>query len=224
MIINLGSIVKTLVDNAKAGNVYLIEKTSYEQELIDHFLDFDERGRYLRFGQQISNAGIEQYVKKFIKPEDKILAIFNNKGKIVAAVHMGKDGFDPDGYELGLSVSNSCREKGFGSKIFSKGIEVANALGAKRIYTYCLTENKAMQALAKKHNLKIVLDHGDYIGKMEIEKDNIAEILNDVAAFFTSNQIMIIDKVMHDLIKSYLEQFSKFEQIAKSYNENLKAV
>jgi len=212
---NINDIVKTLVDTAKAGKVYLIDQNSYRQELIDHFCRLDTDDRYLRFGHICDDDFITKYVNTYIKAEDRVIAIFDSSGQIIASIHLAQDMKDPDGYEFGLSVNKEHRRKGYSSKMFETGIRIVKALGGKRIYTYCLGENKVMQSLAKKHNLAVVLEYGDATGTIDIGERMPAEVMSDLFQFLTTNQIKIVDKVIHEWVVANLEYYDLVGKIFK---------
>ena len=204
------------VNSAKAGKVYLIDKSVYEFKLKDHFLHLNDDDRRLRFGTSLPDERIFHYVDDQIKDGDFVFAVFNDEGDIVAVLHMAAHGKDKSSYEFGLSVREDHRKNGYADKLFKKATIHAKALGAKRIYTYCLSENKAMQHLAKKHELKVMLEYGDVTGELSIEPRNNVEVVNNLIEFATNENLMIFDRMSERYVTTLLEQYRAFETMAKN--------
>ncbi len=215
--INLGEVIETAVNSMKAGKVYLIEKRSYEQNIIDHLKRLSPEDRYMRFGVKITDERIEHYVTESIKVGDHIFAVFGENGDIVAMLHMARENCDRYGFEFGISVDEQYRKSGFGGMLFKKAISFAKTLGAKHIYTYCLTENRAMQNLAKKNGLSVMLDYGDVTGKLDISEQNGFEQLRNLIEFATTEQMMIFDVGQHAVVQTYLNHFNNLQALCQSF-------
>lgn len=180
----------------KPGNVYLIEKRTYEQKIIDHLSALNDDDKYLRFGCAMNQANIEKYVKSSMAQHDFLFAVFNEEGQIVAFLHMAKTEVGTTGkcaFEIGLSVDAECRGQGFGSALFKKAITFATAMGASYVFTYCLRENKAMQALAKSNDLRVILHDGEMTGKLELDGVGFKDAINNLIDFNLTNQLMLLD-------------------------------
>ena len=214
---NAVEILASAVNTAKAGKVHLIEKDAYIEKLIDHFSRLDPEDRRMRFGVSLGQERIEHYVKEAIKRDDHVFAIFNDEGQIVGALHMAKEHQDKQAYELGLSVNTKYRNLGYGRALFEKGISWAKTLGAKRIYTYCLSENRAMQHLSRSQNLRVMLEHGDYTGELQLEDRSTSEITKDLIDFATTEQMMIFDRMSERYVTALLGQYAAFAKSAELF-------
>lgn len=180
----------------KPGNVYLIEKHIYEQKIIDHLSALNDDDKYLRFGCAMNQANIEKYVKSSMASHDFLFAVFNEECQIVAFLHMAKTEVGTTGkcaFEIGLSVDRECRGRGFGGALFKKAIAFATAMGASYVFTYCLRENKAMQALAKANDLKVILHDGEMSGKLELDDVEFKNAINNLVDFNLTSQLMLLD-------------------------------
>ena len=213
---NPGEALATAVNSLKAGKVHLIDKKVYEFKLKDHFLHLSNDDRRLRFGANLPDERIFHYVDDQIKEGDYVFAVFDDLGDIVAVLHMASHGKDKSAYEFGLSVREDYRMHGYANKLFKKGITHAKALGAKRIYTYCLSENKVMQHLARKNELKVMLEYGDVTGELALEPRNNVEIVNNLVEFATTENLMIFDRMSERYVTTLLEQYRAFETMAKN--------
>lgn len=214
---NPGEALATAVNSLKAGKVHLIDKKVYEFKLKDHFLHLNSDDRRLRFGANLPDERIFHYVDDQIKEGDYVFAVFDDLGDIVAVLHMATHGKDKSAYEFGLSVREDYRMHGYANKLFTKGITHAKALGAKRIYTYCLSENKAMQHLARKNELKVILEYGDVTGELALEPRNSVEIVNNLVDFATTEQMMIFDRMSERYVTALLGQYAAFAKSAELF-------
>lgn len=221
MVFNPGEVLEAAMNSIKAGKVYLIEKRTYADKIIDHLTRLNDEDRRMRFGVNLPDQRIQHYVNDSIKVGDFLFAVFGNEGEIVAFLHMARDARDSFAYELGLSVNLDDRKNGYASALFEKAVNFAKTLGAKRIYTYCLSENKAMQHLAKKNQLKIALEHGDVTGQLQLSDRTAVEIVNGLIDFATTEQMMIIDRASMAVIQSFLAQFKAFSDVADSFRRKI---
>lgn len=222
MVFNVGEVLGAAVNSMKAGKVFLIQKNTYREEIKDHLKRLSSEDRHLRFGVVIADERIDHYVEDSMKIDDFLFAVFNEDGQIIALLHMARDARDKNAFELGLSVDSDHRGEGHASEMFGKAITFAKTLGAKRIFTYCLAENKAMQNLAKKHELRVMLEHGDVTGELSIPGRNNVEIVNDLVDFATTEQLMIFDKMSYAVVNTMLTQFSTFENASKTFAKLLR--
>ena len=213
---NPGEALATVVNSLKADKVHLIDKKVYEFKLKDHFLSLNDDDRRLRFGANLPDERIFRYVDDQIKDGDYVFAVFDDNGDIIAVLHMATHGKDKSAYEFGLSVHEDHRKNGYADKLFKKAIAHAKALGAKRIYTYCLSENKAMQHLARKNELKVMLEYGDVTGELALEPRSSVEIVNNLVEFATTENLMIFDRMSERYVTTLLEQYRAFETMAKN--------
>lgn len=215
--LNAGQVIASALNTFKAGKVHLIEKDAYTEKLIEHFSRLNAEDRRMRFGVSLGQERIEHYVKDAIKHGDHVFAIFNEEGQIVGALHMAKEYHDKHAYELGLSVNAEYRKLGYGRALFEKGVSWAKTLGAKRIYTYCLSENRAMQHLSRSQNLRVMLEHGDYTGELQLEDRTTSEITKDLVDFATTEQMMIFDRMSERYVTALLGQYAAFAKSAELF-------
>ena len=217
MVLNVGEMLASAVNSLKAGKVYLIEKNTYVDKIVAHLARLNEDDRRMRFGTVIINERITHYVNDAIKVGDYVFAVFSESGEIVAMLHMAKQRNDEKAYELGLSVDEEYRKNGYASALFSKTVTFAKTLGAKRLYTYCLGENRAMQSLAKKNDLKVMLEHGDYTGELMLNDRTPGQIVKDLVEFASTEQMMIFDRMSERYVSTLLSQYQAFAKTAEAF-------
>lgn len=216
---NPGEVLEAAVNSLKANKVYRIDKDNYRADIIQHLCRLSSEDRHMRFGVALPDARIEHYVDESLKPNDYLFGVFNDEGEMIGFLHLAHDARDKLAYEIGLSVDESARKSGIGGKLFEKAVIFAKGLGAKRVYTYCLSENKAMQHLARKSDLKVMLEYGDVTGELVVGDRTHAEILNGLVEIATSDQMMIFDRVSNDFITYTMSQYDIFMQKIKDFNK-----
>ena len=220
--LNIAETLESMKNSMRAGKISLIDKFEYRDKLISHFVRLNENDRRMRFGVVLNNDRIAHYVDDQIKNDDIVFAIFDNDGEIVANLHMAKVRNDASAVEFGLSVNEDFRNRGFASALFAKATQFAKTVGCKRIYTYCLGENKAMQHLAKKHQLKVMLEYGDVTGELVLKDRSNVEIVNDLIDFAYTENMMIFDKMSERFVNSIVKQCELLDATAQIFSGSFK--
>ena len=153
---------------------------SNKQALIAHIHNLSDRDKYLRFGYPIPDDGIESYVNRsFDLEQSQWFGMFDDDD-IVASVHTVM--VTSTKAEMGLTVDASLRGQGFGQVLFDRGLCWARAHGAKQVYMQCLSENKAIQHIARKNNMTIAtMGHTEREGVLDFNSVSIVAPLSDAA-------------------------------------------
>src|SRR5258708_2674548 len=81
------------------------------QALLPHFICLDGEDRRLRFGSNISDAGLREYAARIDFGRDGLFAVRGDKGRLLAVMHVA---FGEKSAELGLSVLPDWRGHGVG--------------------------------------------------------------------------------------------------------------
>lgn len=122
--------------------------------LADHFISLDGEDRRLRFGSNISDEGLREYVARIDCERDGVFAVHDHEGsRIVAVIHVA---LSSKSAELGLSVSPEYRFQGLGSALFLRAVTFLRNRGTPEVFVHCLTENGAMMHLARKNRMRII--------------------------------------------------------------------
>lgn len=109
--------------------------------------------RHSRFGSAISDHGIDQIMLQIAyHPSDHQLWIVHDYNEILGYGHMARS--KPDVWELAVSVEKKHQRKGAGDKLITEMLEWAKVQNIEEVYMHCIEENKVIQHLASKHNLK----------------------------------------------------------------------
>lgn len=162
--------------------------------LIDHLLSLSKDDLYLRFGYQISEEQIRKYVERSYDFDTDISQWFGvfceTTGKIIASLHTIM--VTSKKAEMGCTVDAACRNQGIGQKLFDRGLIWARANGAKTIYMQCLSQNQAIQKIAKRNNMLVAtMGYDEKEGKLEFPLPDLTAPFSDV----TLDRIAAVDSI-----------------------------
>jgi RimJ/RimL family protein N-acetyltransferase len=171
--------------------VLVRELSSTDRErLLTHFLALDEDDRLLRFGQIVPDRVIENYVANIDFSRDSVFGVFDDQLKLVGVGHLAylpAEG-DKRTAEFGVSVLESARGRGVGSRLFERAAIRSRNTHVSMLYMHCLSRNSTMMHIAKKSGMKIEYAYGEadaYLSLTPADQNSIiAEMLQEQAAVF----------------------------------------
>jgi RimJ/RimL family protein N-acetyltransferase len=171
--------------------VLVRELSSTDRErLLTHFLALDENDRLLRFGQIVPDRVIENYVANIDFSRDTVFGVFDDRLNLVGVGHLAylpAEG-DKRTAEFGVSVLESARGRGVGSRLFGRAAIRSRNTHVSMLYMHCLSRNSTMMHIAKKSGMKIEYAYGEadaYLSLPPADQSSIiAEMLQEQAAVF----------------------------------------
>ncbi|KMZ11212.1 Histone acetyltransferase HPA2 [Candidatus Burkholderia humilis] len=171
--------------------VLVRELSSADRErLLKHFLALDEDDRLLRFGQIVPDHVIENYVRNLNFADDKVFGVFGDALELVGVGHLAylpAEG-DKRTAEFGVSVLESARGRGIGSRLFERVAMRSRNTHVTELYMHCLSRNSTMMHIAKKSGMKIEYAYGEADAYLSLEPADqtsiMAEMLQEQAAVF----------------------------------------
>jgi len=160
------------------------------ERLLAHFLALEEDDRLLRFGQVTPDHVIENYVRTLDFGRDTVFGVFDRHLRLVGVGHLAylpAEG-DKRTAEFGVSVSESVRGQGIGTKLFERAAIRSRNTHVTTLYIHCLSRNKTMMHIAKKAGMKIEYAYGEadaYLTLAPADQNSIiSEMLQEQAAVF----------------------------------------
>jgi RimJ/RimL family protein N-acetyltransferase len=167
------------------------ELTPVDRErLLTHFLTLDADDRLLRFGQIVPDRVIENYVRAIDFSRDTVFGVFDDQLQLVGVGHLAylpAEG-DKRTAEFGVSVLESARGQGIGTKLFERAAIRSRNTHITMLYMHCLSRNSTMMHIAKKSGMKIEYAYGEadaYLTLRPADQSSIiAEMLQEQAAVF----------------------------------------
>lgn len=145
-----------------------------------HFLkDIQGNDRRLRFGGSIEDDSVKKYLKEsfidfgctnmWFVVDVESPETFGRK--VVATCHVNYDE-KTNTAELGLTVSSDYRNKKIGQELFIRGVTWARMRGAETIFMHCLSENMAVQHIARKGGMSVVtIDPSEKESSITVKKN-----------------------------------------------------
>ncbi|NJO63717.1 MAG: GNAT family N-acetyltransferase [Richelia sp. RM2_1_2] len=124
----------------------------------DHLLRLDSESRYLRFQGTITDEGLKSYINSVQQNPNNFVAAKFIDNVVVGAVHM----YCGDQLaELGFSVDDQYRGRGFARDLFNVAVPIAKENGCTTLYVDCFSSNIGMINLARSVGLSIVRNGKD---------------------------------------------------------------
>ena len=156
----------------------LIDKDNLEAHFINDIRGEDRR---LRFGGAIDDDTVRKYLKSSFEEfgcknmwfivDTETPKQFNRK--VVATCHVNYDE-RTNTAELGLTVGPDYRNQKIGQELFNRGITWARMRGAETIFMHCLSENMAVQHIARKGGMAVVtIDPSEKESSITIKKNPV---------------------------------------------------
>ncbi len=160
------------------------------ERLLTHFVELDDDDRLLRFGQVTPDHVIENYVRTLDFNRDTVFGVFDRQLKLVGVGHLAYLPAEGDARtaEFGVSVSESVRGQGIGTKLFERAAIRSRNTHVTTLYIHCLSRNTTMMHIAKKAGMKIEYAYGEadaYLTLAPADQNSIiSEMLQEQAAVF----------------------------------------
>jgi GNAT superfamily N-acetyltransferase len=137
--------------------------------------NLSEDDRYSRFGYKASDYNIDQFILNMCyHPKDHELWFARNDEQRVGWGHMAKN---QDGtWELAVSVDKEFQRQGVANMLMTEMIVWAKFHSIPEVYMHCIENNRVIQHLALKHELK-TRDKGDgeRTAAIEVPEPNFVE-------------------------------------------------
>ncbi|MBV8664898.1 MAG: GNAT family N-acetyltransferase [Burkholderiaceae bacterium] len=160
------------------------------RRLLMHFLALGESDRLLRFGSVVPDEFITRYVQHLDFGRDTVFGVYDVNLRLVAVGHLA---FAPREAlpvlsdttvkeriaEFGVSVSESARGMGVGTKLFERAAMHCRNADVDTLYMHCLASNQAMMHIARKAGMEIRRDHGDADSYLRLLPASPASVLQE---------------------------------------------
>jgi RimJ/RimL family protein N-acetyltransferase len=124
----------------------------------DHLLRLTPEDRQSRFSGSVGNAFIEDHCRRFDWLSGAILGAFDN-GELTGAAELRwlKPGLDWRA-EVAITVDKNHQEQGIGTELLRRVVIYARNRSLKALYMVCMTDNRRMQAIARKLEGQLVFE------------------------------------------------------------------
>lgn len=142
-----------------------------------HLKAMPPEDRNSRFGSAITDYGIDQIMLQMAyRPDDHNLWIAQDgEGEIIGWGHMAQS--FPSVWELAVSVEKAHQRKGVGDFLITEMLEWAKFHKIHEVFMHCIEDNKVIQHLAAKHELKTIeRGYGERTAAIELPPASFTEM------------------------------------------------
>jgi len=127
----------------------------------DHLLRLSPADMQSRFSAGVGAAFIEEHCRRFDWLSGRILGAFDD-GALVGAAEIRWLEKPGRGWraEVAITVEENYQEQGVGTELLRRVVTYARNRGLKSLYMLCLTDNRRMQAIARKLEGQLTFESG----------------------------------------------------------------
>ncbi|MEB0134228.1 GNAT family N-acetyltransferase [Actimicrobium sp. CCC2.4] len=158
------------------------------RRMLMHFLALADSDRLLRFGTTLPDELITRYVQKLDFVRDTVFGVYDNNLRLIGVGHLGFAPRDalPAGAdattkervaEFGLSVSESARGMGVGTKLFERAAIHCRNADVDTLYMHCLSSNRTMIRIAHKAGMQIRRSYGEADAYLKLLPANVSSVM-----------------------------------------------
>ena len=165
--------------------------------------------RRLRFGFEAPDSSVKEYIDNSIKFDygyTSMWFVVDEGDRIVATCHVSLNR-ETNTAEMGCTVSPDYRNQKIGQELFNRGITWARMRGAETIFMHCLSENMAVQHIARKGGMAVVtIDPSEKESSITVKKNPVIAGFED-AVF---EQMAVYDMLVRNqkwFFTSFLRKF-----------------
>lgn len=156
-----------------------VTRTSLEflSDYAKHLKALTPEDRGSRFGSAITDYGIDQIMLQMAyRPNDHQLWIAqDDEGDILGWGHMAQS--FPSVWELAVSVEKAHQRKGVGDLLITEMLDWAKFHKINEVFMHCIEDNKVIQHLAAKHDLKTIeRGYGERTAAIEVPPPTFFEM------------------------------------------------
>ena len=151
-------------------NIYKIHEYS------KHLKNLTQEDKFSRFGYHINEHNIDQLILGMCyHPHDHELWYVMIDDVRVGWGHLAKN--EDNSWELAVSVERTHQRQGIGNQLITEMLAWAKFHKVHEIYMHCIENNRAIQSLALKNNLKTrSRGHGERTAVLEVPAPTFTEV------------------------------------------------
>ena len=158
--------------------MWAVEASRYR----DHLLRLDEASRRNRFGGNVSDEFLLNYVGMTLGLDTVVHGFFVN-GTMRGAAELRSIGRAlAKEAEAAFSIEKPWQSHGVGSALLARTLLAARNRGIKFLHMACLADNQRMQQLASKFDAELTFDFGGVVGELSTPRPTPISVLREIVA------------------------------------------
>ena len=158
--------------------MWAVEASRYR----DHLLRLDQASRRNRFGGNVSDEFLLNYVGMTLGLDTVVHGFFVN-GTMRGAAELRSIGRGlAKEAEAAFSIEKPWQSHGVGSALLARTLLAARNRGIKFLHMACLADNQRMQQLARKFDAELTFDFGGVVGELSTPRPTPISVLREIVA------------------------------------------
>jgi len=158
--------------------MWAVEASRYR----DHLLRLDQASRRNRFGGNVSDEFLLNYVGMTLDLDTVVHGFFVN-GTMRGAAELRSIGRAlAKEAEAAFSIEKPWQSHGVGSALLARTLLAARNRGIKFLHMACLADNERMQQLARKFDAELTFDFGGVVGELSTPRPTPISVLREIVA------------------------------------------
>ncbi len=160
----------------------------------EHLLRLDPQSRFERFAMAVNDDFLVRYAERCFGIDDVIYGYYVD-GTLRGAGELRAVGANIIGgsVEAAFSVEKPWRRLGVGTELMSRIVRAARNRRADALYMSCLSNNVAMQGLARKFAADLRFETDDTTGKLVARAPSASSVWGEMADNATSFATAMLD-------------------------------
>ena len=167
-----------------------------------HLLRLDSASRRLRFGNSVNDGFIARYAQTSLDIDGVVLGLFV-AGEVRGVAELRYTSRDGDQAEIAFSIEPAFQGAGHGSHLFGRIVDAARNRGVKRLWLTCLTENRRILAIARKHGAKITMFGSEATAELSEQHPGNASLSREWAEESNARVKAMIDRRQRQLARFF---------------------
>lgn len=136
----------------------------------DHLLRLHRQCRRSRFGNEVSDHFLQDYVGRIDLTNTAILGYFDGDEMRAGAELRSMGDIWCDEAEAAFSVEAQWRSRGIGSALMMGTLAISHEHGVERVHLICERHNRAMLRIAEKVCADICFEDGDCLSQIQVPR------------------------------------------------------
>ena len=167
-------------------------KTEHLAAYADHLKQLNDHDRYTRFGYNAQSTHIDQLILDILyNPNNHHIFTYFKDDHVVGFGHLAREG---DDWELAVSVETDYQGTGIADALMAHMIAWGKTHGVQVVYMHCITDNKKIQHLARKHGLRAIdRNNSDITARVELPKPTVLD--------YTSSLVQEQNELATDIVR-----------------------
>jgi GNAT superfamily N-acetyltransferase len=153
--------------------------------LRDHLLRLSPADRHCRFTGHVGDEAVERYCRSIPWLSTVAVGCFEDGVLRGVAECRWLGPANPRTVELAITVERPWQDQGIGSALVDRVLTIARNRGAVSVFMLCLTDNRAMQAIVRKHDGDLRYEAGDVEATIAVPFPTSISVLEEAVADWT---------------------------------------